>query len=539
MQAVGIKVTGISLRQGRAWLAAGLPWWLGLAPVVAVAVFLRLYRLGDQFITYYPDTYEQMAATSRLLSGQFPPFDTYSPGVALFLAPVFAVAPPTLATLQAVVVAAGVALVIVSFFAARATTKDQRVALLFALVVAVATAFVFHSRLATFDVINTLLIALSVFLVPIVVRRGPGVFLAYAVLVFITSTVKPPNVLLLPALFLYSLHMGPRPLSWRRVSEHLRSKAVLTVGLALLALYAAYIATAHAYLGRSALDVGSGSLITSLDMYLLHLGQYLGTSLTGFGFASFGDAVVAALVLGLAVIGARQLWQVNQGLLSAIAYIIIIWPLAFSVVPFSPSRYMLPPFYFVLFLAAFGFSVSLQWLMALPRPWQRAGLAGYLTLAAGFFLILPLARDASLLYVWPSFSSLESAYQEIGSALRGVDGSDSVLVTSQVLGLKEANPSLQYVDLYRHSRRYGINPDSTRRLVDDMERHLSEGKTVYYLYTVEGDAFDVFYGKAGYEAYFGALARNFSLTEIVRPSSRPDFRLYRVEPTATAEGTSR
>ncbi len=223
-------------------LATRLLPWATLSAIFGFGLFLRLYRL-DGFTTYYPDSYSQLRAVENLLSAEFPLSYLYPPGVALFLAPFFAVLPNTLATLQVAVASAGMALIVVSYAASRATTGDGRAALFFAAAVAIGATFVFYSRVALFDVINTLLITLSLLLAPAVARRGPTALLPYGVLVFATVTVRFTNLIILPALLLGSLAAGTQPLSFRVVLDQLRSKATLTVGAVVAALYAAYLAT--------------------------------------------------------------------------------------------------------------------------------------------------------------------------------------------------------------------------------------------------------------------------------------------------------
>src|SRR5689334_9772905 len=82
--------------------------------VVLLALFLRTYRL--EIVAWVPDSYDRLAATKRLLAGEFPISRIYPPGVSLLMAPFFAVFPKTLDTMQAVIVISGVCLAAIGYF---------------------------------------------------------------------------------------------------------------------------------------------------------------------------------------------------------------------------------------------------------------------------------------------------------------------------------------------------------------------------------------------------------------------------------------
>src|SRR3990170_4404481 len=198
--AAGALGTGDAALRWAASAARLLPW-ASLGAILAVAIALRLYHL-DGLVTYYPDSYAQLRSVDNLLSGHFPTSYLYPPGVALFLAPAFAVLPNTLVTMQATILVASIALVLLAYGAGSATTGDRRAALLFATAVALGAPFVYYSRVAWFDVINTLLIATTLFLARPAARRGGAAHVAYGALVFVAITVRFSNVTLLPALYL-------------------------------------------------------------------------------------------------------------------------------------------------------------------------------------------------------------------------------------------------------------------------------------------------------------------------------------------------
>ena len=518
-------------------LAARSLSWAPLGAILAGALFLRLYRL-DGFVTFYPDTYGQLRGVENLLSAQFPISFYYPPGIALALAPVFAFLPHTLLTMQAAIMAAGLALIVLAYVFCRVTTGDRRAALFYAAAIALSVTFVFHSRVALFDVINTLLIALSLFLAPFVARRGLVVLLLYSLLIFAAVTVRYTNLILLPALFLASLELGSRPFSWRLVRDGLRSRATITVGLAVLALYAVYAGSALDSLVRFVNPQGDSVL--DLGQYLPRLGQYLGAELLGYGGEfRWQDSLAAAGVLALAVIGASRLWRTDRGLLAPLVYLIIAWLLVHGLYFAFWSRYVMPAFFFVLLLAALGLSTSLEWLRGLPRLWQRAGAAGLLALAIVSFVGLQLRQDVAAIQQTQdtNASKSEAAYEEIRAVLRTLDGPSSVLVSSQALAVDRANPALAAYDLVRHSESYGINNDSIDRLLAYVRAQQADDKTVYYHYTPYEDARSRLRRyKLGFDAYFSALQGEFTLRELVRyPSATPVQRLYVLEPAARNE----
>ncbi|OGO50818.1 MAG: hypothetical protein A2148_03880 [Chloroflexi bacterium RBG_16_68_14] len=515
----------------RALPVAGLLRWALLGAIVAGALFLRLYRM-DGLITYYPDTYAQLRAVENLLSGQVPISYHYPPGVALFMAPIFILLPDSLLTMQAAILAAGIALVLVGYVVMLARTGDRRAALFLAAAAGLGGTFVFHSRVGWFDVINTLLIALSLFLAPLTVRRGLAALLPYGLLVFTTVTIRHTNLVVLPALFLASLDLGSRRLSWPLVVAHLRSRAVVTVGLMVLGLYVAYLGTASDSLARF-FRTNTGDSIIDLSNYLPRLGDYLRVSLVGYeGAWGWEDAVAAAAVLALAAVGVQRLWVANRGLLAPLAYLILIWSPVHALYEIFDARYAMPPHFFLLFLAALGLSISLERLGGLPHPWQRVGLVSVLALVLALFVGRQLAHDIAFLQQWPDevAHNREQAYDEIRVYLRTLDGTKALLVSSQALAVDRANPEMATYDLLPHSETYGINADSIARLLAYVREQQASGRTVYYHYTEYEDVGSRFRKyELGFDAYFQALQHEFTLRELVRADERPQ-RLYLVEP---------
>ena len=508
-------------------LAARLLPWAALSAIVGAGLFLRLYRL-EGFTTYYPDSYAQLRAVENLLSASFPLSYLYPPGVSLFLAPFFAVLPNSLVTLQAVVMTAGLALVAVAYAASQAATGDRRAALLFAAAVALSVTFVFYSRVALFDVINTLLIALSLFLAPVVIRRGAWALVPYGILVFVTITVRYTNLVILPALFLAALGLSARPLSRRIVIDQLRSRATLTVGLVVAALYLVYAATTIESFTRFTNSSGS---ILDFGGYLPRLARYAQANLTGLGGGfRWEDGLMALAVFAFAIVGAQRLWRTNRGLLIPIAFLIIVWSPVHAVYEIFVGRYAMPSFFLVLLLATFGLSISLAWWRSLDRPWQRVGLAALIASGVTIFAAGQLAQDY-LLYQDPA-EGREVAYNDVRRVLQDLDGERSVLISSQLLAVDRANPSLAHYDLLVHSETYGINDGSTERLVSYVEERHGEGMTLYYHYTEYEDVRSRFRKyELGFDAYFAALEREFAVRELMRsPSTERVQRIYVIEP---------
>lgn len=530
------QASAVAHQGGLPAVVARLRVWGPLTAIMAGALFLRLYRL-EGAITYYPDSYAQLGAIEHALSGTFPFVVLYPPGVALFLSPVFALLPDTLATMQAAILATGVGLVVLAYLGGLWTTNDRRAAVLFTGAVAFSATFVFYSRVALFDVINTFLIALSLFLAPLVVRRGLPALLAYALLVFVTITIRYTNPMILPALFLASLDAGHQPLSARRIIDHLRSRSVLVVGSVVGALSVAYFALSFEALSRFG-NSESGDIF-EFTTYLSRVGQYARASLIGYGDEfRWSDGITAAGVLAFAGIGARRLWQTNRTLMLPIAVLILLWCPVHAVYNGFWDRYAMPAFFFVLLLATFGVSISLTWWRSLQLPWQRVAASGLLALAVTSFAAQQLAQDAAFLVRWPEEvdDSREYAYADVRDFLRGLDGSTAVLLSSQAMAVDTANPELETYDLFLHSTRYGINDRSLARLLAYVREQQAVGKAVYYHYTEFEDVRSHLrkYELSFYD-YFATLGREFSAEPVVTYASQTRTqRIYLMEPDAAA-----
>ena len=505
-----------------------------LGGIVAAALFFRLFGM-DSVITYYPDTYGQLRAIDNLLSGLFPISYQYPPGIALYLSPFFVLLPHTPATMQAAIVASGTLLVVVGYLACLKSTGDRRAALFFAAALALGSIFVFYSRVALFDVISTLLIALSLFLAPSAARRGPLALSLYGLLVFTTITARYLNAIILPALILASIDTTREPLSPRRLVIHLRSRAVVTVGLIVSALVVLYLATSYENFTRL-ISPGHGSIV-SLTGYLPRLGQHVYASLIGLGIAwRWQETLIAACVLIFAGVGARRLWHMNRSLMLAIGWLIIVWSPVHALYVFFWARYDMPAFFFVLLLAALGLSTTLSWLGNLRLPLQRIAAGSLVIMAVSLFAVRQVALDIFYTQHAPSVVNRyrEQDYDVIRAALRDLDGPSSVLLSSQALGIDRANPAMTSYDLIRHSASYGINDDSVARLLSYVQAQQERGKTVYYHYTAFEDlGWSYHTYEQDLDTYFIALQQSFALREIAGVDERPQ-RLYVLDsPSAT------
>lgn len=498
-----------------------------LCAVAGIAAFLRLYHLGG-VITLYPDSYAQLRATENLMSLNFPISYHYPPGIALFMAPAFFVLPDSLATMQAVILAAGLALVAVGYFWLFALTRDRRAASIFAAALAVGSAFVLLSRVVWFDGINTLLIVSTLVLAPHVVRRGTPALVAYGVLVFTMATVRHTNVIVLPALAVAS--MQGQAFSFQGFVAHARSRPAVVVGLVVFALYAAHIAVAGDSLGR--FTNSNGSSIFDLSGYPLRLAHYWQASLLGYHEGwSLSEAIGASAVVALAAVGAHRLWQTRRRALAAIGLLIAIWSPVHATYELFDDRYALPVFFLMLMLASYGLSITVVWARALSYPWQRVGATAIVALGVPMFVSLQLARDYSNLQNWPSqvTQNRENAYATIRATLRDIDGPATV-ISSQALAVDKANPNVALFDLIPYSSEHGINEASVEALEAYVRAQQEAGRTVYYHYTEYEDVGATFrLYELGFDAYFGALALDFRLTQLAYASERPQH-LYRIDP---------
>jgi hypothetical protein len=216
---------------------------------------------------------------------------------------------------------------------------------------------------------------------------------------------------------------------------------------------------------------------------------------------------------------------------AAVFLLLALWLPVHALYIVFDSRYAMPAFFFVLFLAALGLAGFPGWWRGLPRPWQRLTSATILAFGLAFFVGQHVAIDLAYQLAWPRQieQSREPAYDVIRDELRDLDGPRTVVISSQALAVDRANEEAITYDLIPHSGRYGINEASVERLVAFVEEQEALGKVVYYHFTeYEEVASNFLIYELGYDAYFEGLAREYRMRELVSDDNRPQ-RLYRLE----------
>ena len=150
--------------------------------------------------------------------------------------------------------------------------------------------------------------------------------------------------------------------------------------------------------------------------------------------------------------------------------------------------------------------------------------------------------DVALLQEWPAevASNREDAYDQLRIVLEELDGPGSVLISSQLLAVDEANEEMAGYNLIRHSQLYGINDDSVGELLDYVRAQQDAGATVYYHYTEFEDVSSNFRRyELGFDAYFERIEQEFSARELVRAESPWRVqRLYIIGASESIEATT-
>ncbi len=474
------------------------------------ALLLRLMRLELQGWT--PDTYEQLAAANRLTNGDIPLSRLYPPGVALTLAPAVLVGGANLLTMQIVIITASLALIAIAYTRSKIATGDARAAVLLAIALAMAPPFLYFSRDGLFDIIGTTWIVATVMLVPSLKGRGIAAFVAYGIMLSIAINVRATNVALLPALLIYWSDAGGRSIR-AAARSCLRPQLVVTaiVMLALSALYA-YIG---GWLGQAS---GGAPIILSVFA-------------SNFVFnvtSEFGGGVMCVVVLPLAAIGAMHLWRHNRTLLFVAIYFLTIWPVVHAPLHFANGRYMLPPFFFALLLAAHAPSAVFEHAPSLHTRLnmrQRAVVALMLLTAALFGV-----GDSLIIYTWPHAAgqSDEGAFRTLRPIIASLPD-NSLVVGAVDRGVRDSNARIQYLDLIDVSLPHGNTPDTVAAVLRDVEAARAANRPVYYIYSrFEARHDDLGNGGPGYDLYFDAITTARGTTQIASTSVK-EFRLYAVQ----------
>ena len=508
----------------RAWSRPNVRWWAVVIGFVAIALVARVYGLVLQGWT--PDTYEQLEAARRLSDGELPISRFYPPGVAVTFAPFFLFLPATLETMVAINIGASLLLVVVVATQVRSATRDRGAALVAAGAVALSPWFVYFSRDVTFDVVNTLWVTAAILFVPSIRRcgwLGAGFF---GVMVAVACTVRATNVLVLPAVLIYWIGLAEdwTPRGIARACTRTQPVA------ALLTFVASYLILT--FIG------GNFGTAATAPVSLTHVpGNLAFNYLVCFGLQA------AIVVLPLAVLGGIEVWRRSPGLALASTYMILVFPLAFAPLPYANVRYSLPAFVFTLILAAHAPAAIREWCRR--RQWaadigrmrvSRVAIAGAYC-AIAFVALMFVSVDVWLVATWKdrALESDESAYREMRPYLQNVpDG--SVVVGTGVLGVKDSNQRVEFIDLIDVSLRQGGNyPATVSAITSDLSAALLEGRSVFYVYTrldepgvsQEGDNF----GRPGpgFLAYYEALDRAYEMKPVVE-TDVDYFTLFQVLP---------
>ena len=437
--------------------------WL-LLGVLGLALFLRVYAL--EMAAWVPDSYDRLADAGRLASGRLPESTIYPPGVSVMMAPFFAVLPDSLWTMQAVIAGSGVALVLVTYRWIHTLTGERLAALLAAGGVALAPSFVFASRDGLYDMPNVLLIASAMWLAGGMRRMPVWALISYGVMLAVLLNVRPNNVLMLPALALI-FAATDRVTSVRDVVAILLSRPVLIVG-ATGALGCVIFVVMGNWIGTSAsAPVTLGPAPENLVYYLYVL--------------SFRAAGLLFIV-PLALVGAASLWRSKPRHTAAILYVIAIWPVLYAPFDFTSSRYMLPPMFLMLCLAAIG-GASL-----LSRTKAREGEAHwpvrYAMLATLIIGMIFTAGSALVVANWSETSarSDEGLAQEFRPALDDLPAG-SLMVSAVARAFHHTTPELGYFDLIDSTLMTGSSASGVDGMMSAISEQLSEGGRVFYLHS--------------------------------------------------------
>jgi hypothetical protein len=483
--------------------------------LVVLAIFLRAYQLEPY--AYVPDQYDRLADARLMLSGKLPESQIYPPGAALVLVLPIAIFSASLMTIQAVTAAFGIALVPLAYLGVARLTGDRRAAVLLAGFCALSPLLILYSRAGYFDVVVTFLVALAVFLVPALRGRSLLAFVGYGLLLALLVNFRPSNAVLLPGLALYWLALSGAGLRPTSILRELLSAPLLTFAATFAAVCAISV-VAGQWFG------GGYSGLVSFERFLPNLLGYL---------AYMASDWLGLLVVPPAVYGALTLWRTNRPLFGAVAWILCAWPLAHAPFLFEDGRYMAPPLFFTMLLAALGFSALLR-----PAGAARSLAPKVVTVYAAMslaLLALMFGINAALVPSGWHDNATESDAGLAGEMRPVVErlGSDAVLVSSVTRALADVKPQPEFFDLFDRSLAYQDRLEGATVNAQAMREALDAGRDVYYLYShMEADDTRIGGVFDGHDVYFDVVSREFSLTEVYRTEAlrngRTPWVLYRV-----------
>lgn len=468
------------------------------APVVLLAIALLVRMLNYAPHGWAPDTYEQLRASHRLLAGDFPLSRIYPPGVAVTMAPAFLFLPQSIGTMHFVNTIAAVALAGVLYFRLAAATGDRPAATLVALATAAAPQFVISSRSGLFDTVGTAWIVGAILCVPLLRGRGLAVFALYGAALCVAINVRATNAAFLPAALLYwcgETGVPARPASMVRavLSPALIAAVAVMIGLTVLL----------AFIGGWVGQVATGAPI-GFDTFGQHVAVYT--------VVEFGGMPAALAILPLAIAGGFSLWRRNRPLLLAAAYMLAVWPVVHSPLPFSNPRYMLPALVFALLLAVHGATAAFRSARTMrPSPARALRVA-----AVGSTVVVGLyyaSATIAVIHDWPRAARIsdEGAFAEVRPFVAALPPG-SLLVSPATRGVSGSNRDVEYFDLIDYSLSRGNGPGSVDGVLSALRQALDEGRPVFYLHSrveATGDSFAS--GGPGYEVYFAGIARRFTV----------------------------
>lgn len=484
-------------------LVARYAYLAGLLALTLLALALRSYDLA--LMGWIPDNYEQLEATQRLLRGDLPLSTMYPPGVAVVMAPFFAVLPDSLGTMQLVVVAAGVTLTPAAYVLTLRTSGDRLSALLAALLVAVSMTFVHYSRDGHFDVIYMLFFVLALLGASKLERRGVAFLAGYGALLALLANFRVTNLAIVPALLLIWL----QPLDVRLDPRVLLRERILTRVLIVPAVFLALMLASVLFSGWFG-QPSSGPTFESFADHLLIYAYAVVFGLPGL-----------VLLVPLALAGTARLWRLNRSLTLALGYIIFAWPPLFAGFVFTEARYMLPAHFCLLLLTAIG--AAIVWSARPPAAPLARVVRLYLPGAVVFFLVILMTfTSVAVIGGWreSAAQSDEGMFREVRPAVRAIE-EDALLVSAMTQGLGANLGSFERIDLIEHYLAHGSDEAGVQSVVSAVQQALADDRNVYYLYS-RYEAGDDFEGKGrqGFRNFFDGIAARYQVHQVFVTESR-------------------
>lgn len=491
--------------------------------LLALVVGSALRLLNFAPIGWIPDTYERLSVTQAFLNDFDASSKLYPPGPVILLAPFFAVLPNSLNTVALAVSLFGIATILSAFFVAKDVTNRRDIALLYAAAIAVEPNLIYGSRSTAFDTIAAFLALSSLIMISRI--RGGRSFLAYALLGILLATLvdfRFTYAALLPAFFFYRLKPIENRLRWRDILGSLLSLPVAATASAFLTCMAVF-----SWLSGS-LSPGSATSAISLERFAPNLAGYWAQMLHG--------PVGVAFLAPLALLGFARLRRIDPSFACFSLYVLVSWPILFSIFTFYSYRYMLWP---ALFLDLFV-------VMAISELWTRKesfanGLAGNLMRAYGkgasaLAGIAFVVISTALVINWPSLAreSDEGLLEEMRPIVSSLGG-EPLVVSAASRGFYDSPGKLEFLDLIDLWIDRGSGPAAQEFLNAMVQQALNNQQQVYYLYSRYEAGKDFHgHGLSRFQNFFDSVSRGFSVEEVYRTERRNlnsvNWILYRIRP---------